>query len=132
MGGSGDSRILGGKRRCRVSGQNVYVYRAALYCEECGDAIKVRLTDQAPEDASDESSYDSDDYPKGPFDDGGGEADTPHHCDACGVFLENPLTGDGVEYVRETIERETIAGEVGKVALEWSAFYGIEPEAPPA
>ena len=32
---------------------------------------------------------------------GGGESDTPQHCDDCDVFLENPLTDDGNEYVRE-------------------------------
>jgi hypothetical protein len=28
-----------------------------------------------------ESDYDSEDLPKGPYADGGGEADTPQHCD---------------------------------------------------
>ena len=45
---------------------------------------------------TDENDYDSDDLPKGPYSNGGGEADTPQHCDGCGAFLENPLTGDGV------------------------------------
>jgi len=49
---------------------------------------------------------DSDTYPQGPYADGGGESDTPAHCDVCGVFLENPLTPDGVEYVRELIRAE--------------------------
>ena len=43
---------------------------------------------------TDESDYDSDDLSKGPYPDDGGEADTPRHCDTCGVFLENPLTAD--------------------------------------
>jgi hypothetical protein len=34
-----------------------------------------------------ESDYDSDDLPKGPYAQGGGEADTPQHCEGCGQFL---------------------------------------------
>ena len=50
-------------------------------------------------DPEDEHAYDSDDYPKGPDGDGGGEADSPQHCGMCGLFLNNPLTDDGREYV---------------------------------
>ena len=75
----------------------VYIYRAALYCEECGDAIGERLIGEgkAPANPADESSFDSDHFPKGPYPDGGGEADCAAHCDKCGVFLENALTADG-------------------------------------
>lgn len=36
--------------------------------------------------------------------DGGGEGDVPTNCAGCGVFLENPLTQDGVKYVLEKCE----------------------------
>ena len=113
---------------------DVYMYQAALYCAECGEAIREELTKagQAPPEPDDESSYDSDDFPKGPFADGGGEADSPQHCDACSVFLENPLTGDGEAYVQECIERNLIEGRLSEAATEWSAFYGIEPRDPKA
>lgn len=65
-------------------------------------------------DISDESSYDSDEWPKGPYPDGGGEADTPQHCAGCHEFLENPLTSDGYEYVRENPRDE------------WDSFYEID------
>ena len=72
-----------------------YLGEGALYCEAC-------RTD------------DMDGYP-----DGGGEADSPHHCDACGTFLENPLTPDGEAYVRQQM---TAGGRPGVLA-EWREFY---------
>lgn len=78
---------------------NAYVYQAALLCEECGlAATKKRCADPRPLVIGD-----SDDFPQGPHLDGGGEADSPGHCDHCGVFLKNPLTTDGEEYVREEL-----------------------------
>lgn len=101
---------------------DAYVFQAALYCAPCGEAIRSRLP--APPDAS---CFDSGDYPAGPYPDGGGEADSPQHCEACGEFLRNALTADGVQYVRETIGRS----RPGSVALTiWAEFYGIgEPDA---
>ena len=71
---------------------DVYIFQAALWCEECGEAIRGRLTESgnAPGDAEDEGSYDSDDFPKGPFPDGGGEADTEQCCDGCGCVWHLP------------------------------------------
>ncbi len=123
---------------------DVYVYQAALWCKDCGRAIRKRLKAEgkAPEDPDDEGSYDSGDYPKGPYPDGGGDADSPQYCGAgedcinadeawrggkmtkVGAFLENPLTEDGYEYVREAVERHRETGE-GLVAEEWAEFYDI-------
>ena len=69
-------------------------------------AIKAKMPDP--------DNCDSDEYPCGPYADGGGESDTPSHCGACGEFLENPLTSHGYEYVREV------------ASAEWDDFYGIE------
>lgn len=113
---------------------NVYIYAADLYCDDCGEAIRKQITEEgfAPDDPDDESSYDSGEYPKGPYPDGGGEADCPQHC-ACGgdclneielsdgwsvgAWLENELTIEGVEYVKEVIR------EGGEVADLWAEFY---------
>jgi hypothetical protein len=57
---------------------------------------------------------DSGEYPCGPYSDGGGESDHPTHCGSCQEFLENPLTSDGMVYVREHDNSM------------WDAFYGIE------
>lgn len=105
---------------------DVYMYAAALLCEECGESIRARLTAEgkAPPDPDDESSYDSGDFPKGPFDDGGGEADTPQHCDACGEFLENPLTDEGVNDTRTMIEEALCEGRFDAPSGPW--FDGYE------
>jgi uncharacterized Zn finger protein len=97
-----------------------YAYQAALHCESCGLTICAQLDAEGkrPANVSDEYSFDSDDYPKGPFADGGGESDSPSHCDTCGKFLENPLTRDGEQYVKEAISAD------GKPLIdEWREFY---------
>lgn len=123
----------------------VYIFQAALLCQGCGHAaienVKVLHPKNVPAlDALgfplDESSYDSDQFPKGPYDNGGGEADTPQHCDHCGVFLENPLTGDGMLYVNtqaipfmdeaelawsEIADRADAAGK--STLAEWIRYY---------
>lgn len=71
---------------------DVYIFQAALLCGDCGERAQ---SDHALECFEE----DSDSYPQGPYSDGGGEADVPQHCDHCGMFLENPLTGDGYNYV---------------------------------
>ena len=79
-----------------------YQYNAALFCGECGTQQIQNLTEDRPELLSRPvDKEDSNEWPQGPYDDGGGESDTPQHCDDCDVFLENPLTDDGNEYVRE-------------------------------
>ena len=97
---------------------DAYMFRAALYCGYCADQIKHHLAD-VPEDARD----DSEDWPQGPFADGGGEADSPQHCDDCGLFLENPLTSDGVDYVRDALAEGR--GDAHTLA-EWAEFYYLD------
>jgi hypothetical protein len=84
---------------------NAYIFQAASLCESCAKDTQTKLDRVATEHGNVSFSYrkDSDKYPQGPYSDGGGEADTPQHCDHCGVFLENPLTGDGYAYVREQV-----------------------------
>ena len=83
---------------------DAYIYRAAFWCGPC--IIKALVAerkaapgaiDMCPAEALEqivpangfisESRYDSDDLPKGPNAEGGGEADAPQHCDGCGQFL---------------------------------------------
>jgi hypothetical protein len=101
-----------------------YIYQAALFCEECAAEIRNEITVPDGMDPDNESTWDSDDYPKGPYPDGGGEADTPHHCDTCGLFLENPLTDDGNAYVREAVLAHIEHGEGFQPVIEqWMAHY---------
>ena len=90
-----------------------YIFQADTYCPDCTTYIKGDLRARAqrtvqlenwkriPVDETDESSYDSDYWPKGPYDNE--ESDTPQHCAACHVFLEQPLTQDGYKYVLEAL-----------------------------
>lgn len=113
---------------------DAYVYQAALYCEDCGLAIRKRICEAGRQPANrDESTYDSDDYPKGPYPDGGGESDTPEHCNGCGVFLGNPLTQEGYRYFFDAAKRESDAWINSKahvrpdsaVRNDWIPFYGL-------
>ncbi len=90
---------------------NVYIYNADIYCDDCGLA---RVAQARLEHRPDNG--DSNDFPQGPYRNGGGEADCPQHCADCYKFLQNPLTDDGREYVKHNYRQE------------WADFYGIEPE----
>lgn len=92
---------------------NAYLYRGVWLCERCAKEVKAVLS----------KNDDSDFYPVGPFSDGGGEADAPQHCDKCDLFLENPLTDEGIEYVREAL-----ADGEGACLAEWEEFYKHELE----
>ena len=124
---------------------NVYIYQAALYCEDCGESIRKELeaSGKAPADPDDETSYDSSDFPAGPYPDGGGEADSPQHCDSgsecldavtlpcgdkIGAWLENPLTEDGVKYVVSAIREDLVSNDEHKrqVGRLWRAGYDDE------
>ena len=124
---------------------NAYLYCGSLYCARCiveaciahkllapaaRDIGAERALNQAREANgwTSESDYDSNDFPKGPFADGGGESDTPSHCDDCNVFLENPLTFEGVAYVEETLREHR--AKVGlsraeEILSQWAEFYGL-------
>jgi hypothetical protein len=127
---------------------DAYLYQAALYCGPCvvkalhaaGKAAPGAL-DMPPADAlfqivsangfDSQSDYDSDDLPKGPYADGGGEADTPQHCDACGLFLENPLTGDGTRYVNEKLIEHARDGSGTRAVLkQWAQHYHAQSYEP--
>jgi len=113
----------------------MYVFQAETYCDSCGKAIQNDLIDSgmAPENYSDEYSYDSDDFPKGPFPNE--ETDSPDHCasrescegdsvdlreyglpsngELCGAeeyvigeLLSDGLTSEGVSYLAEMLNEK--------------------------
>lgn len=105
---------------------DAYIYQADCYCRSCGEKIKEQLiaSGAAGEiNINDERSYDSGDFPKGPYGDGGGESDCPQHCGACFCFLENPLTSEGYQYVRDQANDKTSHSSTIK---EWLDFYEID------
>ena len=89
----------------------VYIYNADVYCEECGESIKKGL--------GRDFTGDSDDYPQGPTEQG--YVDYPAHCGGCGVFLENQLTEEGYDYLREMLEEENEHN--AEIHAEWREFY---------
>jgi len=118
---------------------DTYIYAADCYCEDCAEGIKAHLrkVGQVPKNVHDETTFDSDRWPKGPYEKGGGASDTPQHCgcgDQCvnametrdgykvGVWLENPLTQDGEDYVLEQIEENPD----GLVSDFWAKVYAEE------
>lgn len=62
---------------------------------------------------------------------GGGEADFPQHCDNrdCQAFLENPLTEDGLEYVKHVLNVAVDQGLKESIIFQWAEFYGVSPDA---
>jgi hypothetical protein len=120
---------------------DAYVYQAALWCGPCVITLLVEKRKASPGALSmepaealqqivsangftDENDYDSDDLPKGPYPNGGGEADTPQHCDGRGLFLENPLTADGYRCVNEKLTEHARDGSGdAEVLKQWSERY---------
>lgn len=94
---------------------NAYVYDGDLLCEDCAGKFIEEIGPNA------EKTTDPNEYPQGPIPDGGGESDYPQHCDDCGVFLKNPLTANGFEYVYEAA-----AEEITETVCEWLDYYRID------
>lgn len=108
---------------------NAYVFRAALLCSDCAewtiDALRARYADGERDCRHGLAPWecgDTDCWPDGPYADGGGEADSPQHCDQCNVFLRNPLTSDGYADVERMLDDNHGDPEI---EAEWSAFYGV-------
>lgn len=87
-------------------GEQAYIYDADIYCVACAEKIKARIDAEGgtPANPDDERTFDSGEYPKGPYDNGGGEADSPQHCRDCQTPLLNDLTSDGQKYVIEALQ----------------------------
>jgi hypothetical protein len=124
-----------------------FIYQAALLCVVCGTTVKQALIQRRKrlqvwkgelemEGAFHPGSYPprwalrlrkgqsySDVWPDGPFADGGGEADCPQHCDHCSVFLENPLTQDGYDYVADAVIEAVVRGKMSDALRTWVDHY---------
>lgn len=98
---------------------DAYVYRAALLCEAC--ALQTRHALRYGEQETVLDLTDSDSWPQGPYADGGGEADTPQHCDLCEDFLENSLTTEGVTYVKQALADNDGSPSILEL---WRTYYG--------
>jgi hypothetical protein len=93
---------------------DAYIYRADIHCGECNIKIVQNLKSEGRH-----YQDDSEVWPQGPYENGGGEADHPQHCGNCQVFMENSLTSDGEDYVIAAA-KDALGGEV---AGEWKDYY---------
>jgi hypothetical protein len=97
---------------------DAYIYQSALYCPDCAADICTRLDAlSAPNDG------DSEGYPQGPYLNGGGESDSPQHCDCCGLFLENPLTPAGLEHTDYMLRHGLKDPKLHPLHDTWKNFY---------
>ncbi len=109
-----------------------FIYCADIYCEECGAKIRAELdkAGKTPADVQNESSFDSDEYPKGPFDDAGGATDCPQHCAECKCYLYAPLTSEGQCYAADALWEYVISKRGDRKVLDqWAedlADYSLE------
>lgn len=89
---------------------DAFVYQADVYCVACAEDTKNKLAGEKTD------TGDSEDWPQGPYADGGGESDLPQHCGSgaecldaialdcgnkVGAFLQNPLPPDGYTWLQE-------------------------------
>jgi hypothetical protein len=99
---------------------DAYIFQAELWCEKCAKAVEIEIeqSGKVPDHMGD-----PDQYPQGPYPQGGGEADSPQHCAGCGTFLENPLTTEGDYFVGSLLRDD-------ECPPEWADFYSYLNEAP--
>lgn len=106
-----------------------YIYQADVWCDSCGESIKKKLGQPTDFDPSDETTYDSDEYPK-VYNPETEESDSPQHCGAgehcleveelpsgrkIGAFLGIALTANGAAYL---LEQVADGGELAEFWLE--------------
>ena len=91
-----------------------YIYQADIYCTDCA-----RKYSQLQILIGEKDTGNSDQFPQGPYENGGGESDYPQHCGNCHVFMENSLTSDGEDYVIAAA-KDALGGDVAK---EWKEYY---------
>lgn len=94
---------------------DVYVYRGNRYCADCARDLMDSLH---PEEQPDF---------RGPYPDGGGKSGRPEHCGNCDVFLGNPLTSGGEDYIIEAVKRSFDWPEVPPHIKTWVDYYGVKP-----
>jgi hypothetical protein len=104
------------------------IYKADVYCIDCTKRISAGI--QAAGFAvvrnggttgklSDVELLDSDNFPQTCMN---GEADSPQHCASCNEFLENPLTTDGYNWLRNEC-----ATKPDSITVQmWAEYYELK------
>jgi len=93
-----------------------YVFQAEFVCQDCA----IPIIESLGESFEPSEFHDSNDVPQGPYDMQFQESDSPDHCGKCGLFLENPLTTDGYNYIQD----------MESIPDEWATFYNVSNHRP--
>tara|TARA_R110000851_G_scaffold76487_1_gene168351 strand:+ start:415 stop:720 length:306 start_codon:yes stop_codon:yes gene_type:complete len=93
-----------------------YIYQADLLCDECAEVRKKDIHHNS-------NCQDSEDYPQGPYLDGGGESDYPQHCGNCNMFLENSLTSDGEKELTILLSKPASNGIADIIHAQYKDYY---------
>jgi hypothetical protein len=123
---------------------NGAIYAADVWCADCAESIKerIRAEGHGPDDEDDQTSYDSDEFPKDC--DVSCESDIPEHCaagtdcinayefidgDKIGCWLENDLTTHGEDYVKDAVR---VGGDVAELWADWYDYidFSVTKECP--
>ncbi len=116
-----------------------YIYQADIYCDDCGNEIKRQCMQHERRTRDILSRRDSEQWPQEVI--GSNESDCPQHCGAgsscpnfirledgtkVGMFLENELTQEGYEYIRDEWKEFLQFGHGNDEVLKlWLNYYGI-------
>ena len=95
-----------------------YIYQADIYCADCAKNYRQHLIQNCNKDTGD-----SDQFPQGPYENGGGEADCPQHCGNCNMFLENSLTEYGENELKILLSRPASNGIAEIIHAEYKQYY---------
>ncbi len=91
---------------------NVHLYEDGLVCVRCARRMRRRRAGDAKALLGDPQAH------------GGGEADSPRHCEGCGIFLQNPLTHEGINTVVACLRDHLQDGRGMRCVLEeWISEY---------
>jgi len=125
-----EQRTVRDSQGMSIGFMEAYVYAGDIYCEDCGRMMRKELGKK-------DSSGDSENYPQGPYPDGGGESDSPQHCGShtgcintmefagtkVGVWLGNPLTNEGVGELKAMLSNPRPSAYQLALHEFWSDVY---------
>lgn len=127
---------------------NAYAYQASLLCEDCALQVANKLTRGGVVNDGDSNTF-----PQGPYEHGGGESDSANFCSsgkACkcsveitrghrvGCPINNPLTREGAQSVLESIVRDMFSKKkfsqkIGRLLCAvWGDYLDLPPVRAPA
>ena len=91
-----------------------YVFDANIYCGECAEAMGMLKPGAFDVDGNEPSPILTENQ---------ATADSPQHCGDCHVFLENPLTDHGVDYVIQALQDYGDERGDQETLSTWATFY---------